>query len=108
MNDKTEPAESRPLRLELTLPGPICGCPMVLVLTSECFRPEHPDIPPEVGTLPENCWLFSPAQLEEMLNDLSSRVMLGYHIALQHRLKELENGTAPDHEHRESHHGTHH
>ena len=38
MNDqtKTQDEKERPLRLHLTIPGPICGCPVTVLL--ECSR----------------------------------------------------------------------
>lgn len=96
MNDTPE-TEVRPIRLELTMPGPICGCPMVLVIEGQCTAPEHPDIPAEVGELPDGCWLFSPDQLKEVMQDLAGRVLLGYHVALQHKLKQMEDGEPHDH-----------
>ena len=96
MNDQTQTdqPESRPIRVELTMPGPICGCPMVLVIEGSCAKPEHPDLPAECGPMPDKVWLFSPDQLREAMEELTERLLLGYHVALQHK---LEDGTDHDH-----------
>lgn len=100
MTDDTQtnpPIESRPIRVELTMPGPICGCPMVLVIEGQCTKPEHPDLPAECGTMLDKVWLFSPDQLRGAMEELTERLLLGYHVALQHKLKQMEEGTDHDH-----------
>lgn len=96
MNDQTQTPdeEERPFLLTVTLPGPICGCPIAVKLEGRVKRPERPDMPTELAESGISPWLFSPTQLQEFLEDLNQQVMRAYAMSLERRYEEMEKGEA--------------
>ena len=86
------PAQSpKPVVLNLTIPGPVCGCPLVIELATMTDRPD-----PQPGAGPElaDVWLFNPAQLRELLDALVHAAIGAYGHALEKRANELEQQAA--------------
>ena len=88
MTDQTQTPdeEERRFLLHLTIPGPICGCPMTVQLGGKVRRPPREDMPPELARLAPDIWLFTPDQLSGFLSELNEQVMRAYALAMDSRI----------------------
>lgn len=82
----------QPITLSVTMPGPLCGCPMTIEVDTQIDRPEH-----ENAALTESgVWLFTPEQMQAALHQLVEAAMGAYAHAVHLHTAALEARGEPE------------